>query len=212
MKKENLEHEIRELKNARDLDSFIEKNGTNLGEFNWHLITKSPAFNMKMVDKYADHLDWQWLTTFSELSENLIEKYIGYVDWYSVSTFQKLNYNFIKKYKDLLSMDKVVSNEHVIKDKDHLKIIALYDKIKDDPKYQKIWADNLDKNSIFKPSNFNVSIKPALNKNKKVKQASAPVEMTKDEMKKILQKRGVKVLYHDTVDILKRKLRKSERK
>jgi hypothetical protein len=203
MKKEDLKFEIEEIKNAKELENFINKNGTNLGELNWHMITKSPAFSVKMIDKYSDHLDWQWLCTFYDLNESILEKYTGMIDWYSVSSFQNLSLKFIKKYKDMLSMDKVIRNDRIIKSIDYMKIYDIYNKLKDDKHYQEIWHNNLMSNSLFRPLNTAVPAK------KKPKAAKKIIKLSKNAMKKILKKRGVRVLYHDTLDILREKMAES---
>jgi len=150
LRKEDLENAIREIKTNKELESFIKENGTDLGEFNWHLITKSPGFSIKLASIYSDYIDWSWLCTFNDLSEDIIEGNLGYINWYSVSSFQNISYSFIKKYKDLLSMDKVIRNERVVKMKEYDKIYKIYESMKNDKKYQKVWENNLN-NSLFKP-------------------------------------------------------------
>jgi hypothetical protein len=203
--KDKLIEEIREIKNAKELESFINKNGTDLGELNWHMITKSSGFSLKMINKYSDHLDWQWLCTFYDLTEEVMDEYSGYLDWYSVSSFQKLSFNFIKKYKDVLSMDKVIRNDYVIKMNEHEKIYAMYQKMNQDKKYQDIWKSNLQKNSLFRPMDMPSPIK-------KAKSRPARINMSKDQIKKILSKRGIKVMYHDTLDVLRKKMKDSDKK
>lgn len=203
-----------ELKNiSRKEISELLKNSSHLSDMEWKIISTNSNFHPDMVDEfYLSLLSWESLSAFKQLSIEEIEKYKNYVDWYSISCFQRLTIDFIVKYKDKLSLDKLKSNQNLLKDVQDF--AANYYKKFDDPEHHKIWDDNLRNSTIFCPKNFKgrySDYKIPKKKKQKAKKLDYS-KMKKAEMKEILIKRGVRVYYHDTLEILINKCKNSEPK
>jgi len=205
---EERERQINEIKSKEGLLKYIKDYHKQLNEFEWFLITKSQYFTFDIAEKYSEYVDWEWICSTISLSEKIIKSNMGYVNWYAISAFQDLSWKFINDFKDKLSINNLINNEILRGKPYYSKIVKLYEKTKDDPEYQNIWKINLN-NSMFKSSK-----KTILGKNDSLT-IFYPVDnlekMNKKDMKILLEKRGVRTYYHDTLEILKEKIRSSDR-
>jgi hypothetical protein len=196
---------IKSITNFKDLEKYIKSNIKDFTRYEWLLVSGHSAFNIKLIDTYADELDWQMVSMLQKLDIKTIEKYSGYVDWYAISKFQHINYKFIKKYQDVLSMNKVVENEYVRKLPEFTKIEKLYKSMINNPKFENVWKENFLNNSIFRPYKKTPT---GLKSTQQIITNTAG--MKKDQLKAILTSRGVRVYYHDTIEELKRKVKESD--
>lgn len=190
----------------------ILKNPDNISDMEWKVISSNPNFHPSMVEEfYFGLLSWEHITIFRQLSISDIEKYKEYVDWYAVSALYKLPADFVNKFVDRLSLDKLVDNQALSRDVHELaeKLLAK----NNDPEHHLIWDDNLRKSTTFCPRNFVGRYKDYKVPRKAKKVKKKPVDyssMKKADLKQILIKRGVRVYYHDTLDILIQKCKESE--
>ena len=145
-------YEITEITSTKLLEKYLEKHDKDLTSYEWLLVTKNPGFNLKLAEKYSETIDWDWMSVMVEMNVPFIEKFLGMVDLYSISKFQPLSYSFIMDNKDILSMEKVIENPHVMKLDQYSKIKEVYQKMRLDKKYIEIWAENMRSTRFLKPS------------------------------------------------------------
>lgn len=232
-----LEYEIAEIRTVKELKTFINKNIEAMTEYDWFCVIKSPGWSNSLLEEFPDHLPWDSLCIFNQLPVDIMDKYSDKLDWYPVSCFQALDVAFIKKYVHKLSLDKLINNSKLNKEAEKL-ARELYNKY-NDPEHHKIWDENLAKCRCFCPRDFkgkyddyektpgmfpgleikkeSVKSKPEVKAKKKSKSSTKKSKetlnydvMTKAQLKEILAKRNVRTLYHDTLDILRKKCRDSE--
>jgi hypothetical protein len=203
-----IKDDLRKVRSTKELVEYIEKNKNNLSDYDWYFITNSDHFNLKLAPEYAENVDWSSICTFRrDLSESFMRKNAGYLDWYSVSCFQTLTKSFIRDFEDRLSLDKVSGNETLIDKNDIVAFVTeLYEKRKNNSKYRNVWKKNLE-SSIFKPSK-KINLTNNFEETKKYTEESIS-KLSKSEMKKILSEKGIKSYYHDTVEVLKKKILES---
>lgn len=203
-------YEIESITNKKDLLKYIKINEKVLTSFDWLVITKLSCFSLDLIEKYEEYVDWIWICSSYMLSEKQIKNNLAYVDWYGISAFQDLSWEFIDEFKDQLSIDVLLLNENLRSKPYFTSIEALYQETKKLTKYRKTWKKNLN-NSMFRPT-------------KKLELAEAGTlsntlwmtppnldSMSKQEMKDLLTQRDVKTFYHDTLEILKQKIRSSDK-
>lgn len=215
----NLEYSIYGIKTNNELKRFIDRNQKNMDKLDWIAVTKLQSFSRNIIEKYGDKLPWDHLCIFYKVPLDLLEKHMDQLEWYAVSVFQNIDEVFIEKFKDYLSLDKIHMNLSI---PDSVKLYAK--KVMNensDAKHHKRWDYNF-KNSIFSPKNFSRKYTDYTDKTKmsgngkitfekkKVQGTNNYDTMSKAQLKEILKSRGVRTLYHDTLDILKQKCIASE--
>lgn len=215
----------RELTTAKSIDKFVKEVGgpENLTAYDWLLIQNNKCLTNDQVIKYKDYLDWEWLLITYKFTPQFLEKVVDYVEWGALSSFQKLNLEFIKKYHKKLNLTSVLrvfeGNE-----KEFPEIQKFVEKMAQKPGERERWEQieapffKRDRNT-WKVSSIKKEEKPV--EPKKAEPAKKQVRkkkeidyssMKKDELKKILEKRKVRVYYHDTIPILIQKCKDSEEK
>lgn len=221
----------RELTTAKSIDKFVKEVGgpENLTAYDWLLIQNNKCLTNDQVIKYKDYLDWEWLLITYKFTPQFLEKVVDYVEWGALSSFQKLNLEFIKKYHKKLNLTSVLKvfegNEKEFPD-----IQKFVEKQAQKPGERARWEQieapffKRDRNtwrvSSIKnkeePPQATEPVKKEAPKKKSVKVAKKKEidysSMKKDELKKILEKRKVRVYYHDTIPILIQKCKDSEEK
>jgi len=211
--KQDFYWDIVEIKNTKEFINFIETNKEEMKRYDWLLITKKEFMTDEIMEKYSERVDWEYYCTFKKnLSETFLEKNIGVINWYAISRFQNLSIKFIKKYEDRLSFDKLLINDNIRKTKALDETLKMYQERAADPEYLQIWEENF-KNSMFSKI-FKKGIKAA------PKEIIDPlkfrytdemlIRMNKKELKEVLHERNIRVYYHDTLDVLKNKIRESQ--
>jgi hypothetical protein len=145
-------YEIQDISTAKALEKFAETHEKELTSYEWFLITKNSAFNLKIAEKYSESVDWDWISVMMEMNVAFIEKFIGLVDLYSISKFQPITFKFINDNKDILSMEKVIENPHVMKLDQYNKVKELYEQMRLDKKYVDVWIENMKKTRMLHPS------------------------------------------------------------
>ena len=230
----SLEWSIKDIKTASSLKSFIKENQKFMDDMDWVWVTKSQGFNMEIVDLYGDNLPWQFLCIFHPLTTKVMEKYINKLDWYAVSTFQPLTPEFIIKNQHMLSLDKLIENSNLSTTAlDTAKQLFINN---NDASHHKRWDKNQRLSGCFRPENFKGKYrdydsktliagsdewrKKNLQKSKNTKKSIDDMKveisfnydnMTKVELKNILAERNVRTFYHDTLEILRKKCKESEK-
>lgn len=144
------ELEINKIDNKKQLAEFFERYSIDtLEPIDWLLLSKRPVFkSLEMIEKYAKYLDWDYLCTDRKFSIDFLERNKDYICWAAVSVFQPITLSFIKKYKDRLLMSHLSRNRYVFEGKDFLKVIQIYNSMKDDPENQKNGM-NYNKHALF---------------------------------------------------------------
>lgn len=235
----NLEWEIRSITTQSALKKFLEKNHKLLDKYDWTQVVRCQGFSESLIPEYEENLSWSFLCTFNRLSTSVMDAYSHKLVWYSVSTFQPLDKEFIEKYQHQLSLDKLKQNEkipsHLIKF-----INEIYEKNNDPEHHKRWdynlscdrsfcpkdfkgkYKDYTDKTLMSgtiaweeaQEKKLKISNKKSKSKSKLDKPSQkAKVDytsMTKSQLKEILASRNVKTLYHDTLDVLRKKCIESE--
>lgn len=199
-------YEINKITRVKDLEKFITKHENHLTRYEWFLISDNKALNVNLIEKYSETIDWEWISIFRKLPVRFMETNLGYVNIYCISRYQNLTYNFIKKYKDTLSMDQVIKNNNVMKLPEFLEIRSWYEKMKNKKKYQKVWEENKNNMTVFKSRKL---------RQQNIKKSDEEIDellskMAKNQLKSILKKAGIKFYYHDTVPVLKDKIKEND--
>lgn len=229
-----LEWDIRSIRSSGELKKYLERNSSKLDAYDWIHVTRHTNFTNDLIEMYPDKISWSFLCTFSNLSVEIMDKYSEKLEWYSISAFQVLTKGFIEKYQHKLSLPKVLKNE---KTPSHLRgFIQELIEINDDPSHHKRWDQNLRDAKVFCPKDFKGHYKDYNDKTlmagtdewalvqsrkrktkvvKKVVEEKPKVEtdyssLSKAQLKEILKERNVRVYYHDTLDILRKKCKESE--
>jgi hypothetical protein len=204
-KKKDFYWEFKFMNSYREYIKFVSDNKDEFTPYDWLQVSKSQYFKTDMIDAYSDHLDWGYLCTFLNLDIRTMERYSDYLDWYAVSALQPLTLNFIKKHEKELSFNKLISNENIRSTSLFTDVNRMYEQRKNKPEYQQRWKDNLENSTTFRPSRpmqkFVFESKPKYTEEQINK-------MKKDQLKQILKDNNVRVLYHDTMDELKEKIKK----
>ena len=200
----------------------------------WNYIVKSNAFSDDLIERYPEDVPWSYLCVFHEMSIETMTQFTNKLDWFSVSNFQALDKEFIEKYQHILSLPKLLTNTKISQ---HLKkfITELIEK-NDDPSHHKRWDNNLKSSKTFCPKTFRPAYsdynektlmagtdkwitsmtrkkKSSTTKKVSTKKQSPKRDysgMTKDQLKEILKERKVRYMYHDTLDILRKKCIESD--
>jgi len=217
--------EIQELHSTKQLIEFIKTLKENLSRYDWLLLTKSSHMTKKLIEEYSEDIDWQYYCTFnSDLSIDFLERNIGFINWYSTSAFQSLTLAFIKKYEDKLSFNKLITNDYIRRSNFFTEVYNMYKERLKKPAYVQVWEENK-KNSIFKAdikpirSSFvaktekvveaKEEVKPVVQE-KKIYTDADLLKMSKQEMKQVLSELDIRIYYHDTLEILRNKIKESQ--
>jgi hypothetical protein len=193
--------------NNKQLVKFINENKDDFTSYEWLIVSKSQFLDNGLIETFKDKLDWQYMSAFKKFEERELRKYSDYIDWYSVSRFQNLSLKFIKDHDDQLSFDELVRNENFLESSILSEIIKMYEEKKDKEKYKKIWNENKENNSLFKPSKPVSFVK---SESEKVYSSDEILKLSKNEMKEILSIKGIRTYYHDTLEILRNKVTESQ--
>jgi hypothetical protein len=205
--------EIKEITTQKQLKEFIKKNKTHMNSYDWLLVTKLEAMSPEIAQDYNEEIDWQYYCTFGDLKESLIEANIGFIDWYSVSKFQNISLNFIKKYEDKLSFDKLIKNEYIRSKGMYSEVYRMYTERSKNPKYLAVWEENTKKSMFYCP--IKKIATPVLDvgivEEKEIELSEDEIlKMSKNQMKEFLNEKGIRVYYHDTIGILRNKIKESQ--
>jgi hypothetical protein len=230
---EGLDWKIKKARNPKELETYIDEAGEMATPLMWLHVCESDHLTNDLIKKYDAHMDWRYLSAFRDIPERMIEDHVSDVDWYSVSSFRALTMRFIKKYIYYLSLDRLIYNDRLqISDDDRKWLEAYYEKAKDKKEYKAVWDGNLAK-SPFCPKDKKIEIlkrlskiddeyldlyKQATHNEREIakKQAAASTARppkfdfgkpySRDDMAKYLKSIGVRVMYHDTMDDLRKKI------
>jgi hypothetical protein len=193
--------------NNKQLVKFINENKDDFTAYEWLIVSKSQFLDNNLIENYKDKLDWQYISAFKKLEEKELRKYSDYIDWYSVSRFQNLSLKFIEENESQISFDELIKNESFLETSYLSKIIKMYEERKDKEKYKKIWIENKENNSLFKPVK-SISIKQV--EDAKIYNEEEILKLSKNEMKEILSDKNVRTYYHDTLEVLRKKIIESQ--
>ena len=203
----------KDIKNMSTKDLVIYIKETNLSLYEWIAIFESENFTNSIIDKFGDDIPWNVLIMFTRVSEKYLEKYYDKLtDKYLLSITQDLSYNFVEAHKDELSLDILAKRNELT---DSSKIKTLYVSLSD-KKHKKIWEKNFNNNKVFSP--LKSKFEYELDVNGLEREVTTPKpktdysKMSKTELKAILERRGVRVYYHDTIEVLVNKCKESEGK
>jgi hypothetical protein len=226
-------YDLESIKKTRDLEHYISEFKDEMTNYEWLLVTKSEAFNLDVAEQHIENINWSYLCTFYKLPIKFMEKHFEYLDLYSVSAFQVLTFKFIEAYKESLSMDKVIKNESVRNMPEYSKVNDMYLKMSKEERYTNLWAQHKEKSMFvakktkiltsaaskkepekpkYKKKDLENMKKPELidkilSKQKRVRYNESDLDgIKKSVLHDILEERGVKIYYHDTVDELKQKV------
>lgn len=211
-----------QLRTEHDLKEYFKKYPPEtLSDYDWFRLTVTGVIcSAKYIDKFYDKIDWEMMLMQNTISERIIEKYISYVHWYALSLFQKLSWEFIQKHKLELSIDCLIRNTKLAETNYYDKIKDLYEQTKEDPVYTSRWEMNRSCSRIFRDRKSESSLKDSKGK-LKAEDQTLPTEkvrkprltekrimsMTKAQLKEELDRKKIKYLYKDTLEILQNKLK-----
>jgi len=227
------DYELQEdITTVKELERFITRNKDEMDSYQWFLVTKNSAFNLKVAESHSEYVDWEWISTFYDLSESFMTHHFDKLNMYCISRFQSMSFKFISDHKEELSIDQILFNNKIRMLKDFLKIQTLYDELSKDDKYKRIWNTNQKNSKLFCPPLVsNSSSMKTFKEFKEVVAEEIPKEiivekprrtckkekvipkidiesMNKTQLREFLISKEIKVLYHDTMDILKEKASK----
>lgn len=173
------------------------------------------------IKRNIDKLDIFGICTFQNLSYNFIIKNINILNLDAIMNNEKiskeiknkLNPEYLKRLKDPKEVERWERIQ--LKNKEFSGLLRKkYDRIDHPEKYakpKKKKVNNNDKIEKKKINNNNKIEKKKVNrKQSKVKKELDLDTLNKKQLKEIAEKMGIRVYYHDTIPILKEKIKKKE--
>lgn len=202
-----LEDQIENIQTSSGLKKFLKEHEHKLAPHEWLYVCMNKNFSLDLVsDDTLDRLPWEYLCMSTELSNEQLEKYADYLNWYCVSAFQRLSWEFINKHKNELSLDILLTNNKITDSSVIEKIEDLYMK-NNNMEHWEIWKNNLKATKTFRPE-----MKKSFQKDEPEITNKQIDKMQKDEVKRHLDEFHIRYLYHDTIAVLRNKLKDAVKK